>query len=151
MTPTFLRRDREEALEGATTIVKPSTSEALRYLFRLNVTDGSATKADVRGYRVGGKTGTAQKVANGRYVDDQRLASFIGAFLMDDPKYLVMAMLDNPKASPGTFGFTTACWNAVPTAANIIERIAPMLGAQPVFTGDVLKKFADVEAKGQGN
>ena len=147
MAPTFLKRNEEEALAMATTVIKQSTSETLRYLFRLNAIEGSATKADVIGYRVGGKTGTAEKVVNGRYAHDQRLASFIGAFPMDDPKYLVMVMLDDPKAIPGTYGFATAGWNAVPTAASIIERIAPMLGVEPVFTGDDLQKLAKLEEK----
>jgi len=149
MTPTFLVRDEATAKATATRVIRPSTSDTLRYLFRLNVTEGSATKADVIGYRVGGKTGTAQKVVNGRYAEDQRLATFIGAFPMDKPKYLIMVMLDDPKAIPGTYGFATAGWNAVPTAANIIERIAPMLGIQPVFTEDELKKFPKLQAEEQ--
>jgi cell division protein FtsI (penicillin-binding protein 3) len=129
----------------AQTIVKPETSEKMRYLFRLNAIDGSASKADVIGYRVGGKTGTAEKVVNGRYSKDNRLTSFIGAFPMDDPRYLIMVMLDEPKASPGTYGFATAGWNAVPTAGLIIERIAPMLGVAPVFTPEDLEKLAKLE------
>ncbi len=147
ITPTFLRRNQDEAMAMATTVIKPTTSDTLRYLFRQNALVGSATKADVIGYRVGGKTGTAEKVVNGRYAHDQRLASFIGAFPMDDPKYLVMVMLDDPKAIPGTYGFATAGWNAVPTAAQVIERIAPMLGVQPVFSDDDLQKIAKLEAK----
>ena len=147
MAPTFLKRTEEEALASAQTIVKQSTSETLRYLFRLNATEGSASKADVIGYRVGGKTGTAEKVVNGRYAKDQRLASFIGAFPMDNPKYLVLVMLDDPKATPETYGFATAGWNAVPTAGSIIERIAPMLGVEPVFTPEDLEKLAKQEAQ----
>ena len=131
----------------ATTVIKQSTSETLRYLFRRNAEEGSASKADVIGYRVGGKTGTAEKVVNGRYDKNQRLASFIGAFPMDDPKYLVMVMLDDPKAIPGTYGFATSGWNAVPTAASIIERIAPMLGVEPVFSEEDLQKLAKLEEK----
>ena len=116
MTPTLLKRSREEAMAMAQTIVKPETSEKMRYLFRLNATEGSASKADVIGYRVGGKTGTAEKVVNGRYSKDKRLASFIGAFPMDKPHYLILVMLDEPKATPETYGFATAGWNAVPTA-----------------------------------
>lgn len=145
MTPTFLRRNEEEAMAMATTIVKPSTSETLRYLFRLNALEGSASKADVIGYRVGGKTGTAEKVVNGRYAKDQRLASFIGAFPMDKPKYLVLVMLDDPKSLPETYGFATAGWNAVPTAGKIIERIAPMLGVEPAFSPEDLVKLAKLE------
>ena len=145
MTPTFLKRSEEVALASATTIVKPQTSEMLRYLFRLNAIEGSAAKADVIGYRVGGKTGTAEKVENGRYVKDKRLASFIGAFPMDNPRYLVLVMLDEPKATPETYGFATAGWNAVPTAGKIIERIAPMLGVEPVFTPEDVEKLAKLE------
>ena len=145
LTPTFLRRNEEEAMAMATTVVKSSTSEVLRYLFRLNATEGSASKADVIGYRVGGKTGTAEKVVAGRYSKEKRLASFIGAFPMDNPKYLVLVMLDEPKAIPGTYGFATSGWNAVPTAGKIIERIAPMLDVEPVFTPEDLQKLAKLE------
>ncbi|MCX7347836.1 MAG: penicillin-binding protein 2 [Alphaproteobacteria bacterium] len=141
MTPTFLRRSPEEAMAMAKQIVKPTTSETMRYLFRLNAADGTASKADVIGYRVGGKTGTAEKVVNGRYSKEKRLTSFIGAFPMDDPKYLVLVMLDEPKPTPETYGFATSGWNAVPAAAKIIERIAPMLGVEPRFTAEDLEKL----------
>jgi cell division protein FtsI (penicillin-binding protein 3) len=147
MTPTLLKRSGEEAMAMAQTIVKPDTSEKMRYLFRLNGIEGSASKADVIGYRVGGKTGTAEKVVNGRYSKDKRLASFIGAFPMDAPRYLILVMLDEPKATPETFGFATSGWNAVPTAGLIIERIAPMLGVAPVFTPEDLDKLAKLEAQ----
>ena len=142
MTPTLLRRDRAEAEALAKRVVKPETSEKLRYLFRLNAQEGTATKADVIGYRVGGKTGTAEKVINGRYNSERSLCSFIGAFPMDDPKYLILLMLDEPQATPETFGFKTAGWNAVPTSAKVIERIAPMLGISPQFTAEDLDKLA---------
>jgi cell division protein FtsI (penicillin-binding protein 3) len=145
MTPTLLKRSEEEAMAMAQTIVKTETSEKMRYLFRLNATDGSASKADIIGYRVGGKTGTAEKVVNGRYAKDKRLSSFIGAFPMDNPRYLMLVMLDEPKATPETYGFATAGWNAVPTAGLIIERIAPMLGVAPVFTPEDLEKLAKLE------
>ena len=140
--PTFLKRSKDEAEGLAHRIVKPETSEKMRYLFRLNVTSGTAEKADVIGYRVGGKTGTAEKVVGGRYSKTKVLASFIGAFPMDHPKYAIIVMLDEPQAIPGTFGFQTAGWNAVPTSANIIERIAPMLGVEPEFTPEDLAKLA---------
>ena len=142
MTPTFIKRGADEAHVLARRIVKPETSEKMRYLFRLNATEGTATKAEVIGYRVGGKTGTAEKVINGRYSAAKSLASFIGAFPMDKPRYLLMVMLDEPKATPETYGFATSGWNAVPTAGKIIERIAPMLGVTPVFTQDDLDKIA---------
>ncbi len=140
--PTFLRRTKEEAAGLAHRIVKPETSEKMRYLFRLNVTDGTASKADVIGYRVGGKTGTAEKVIKGRYSKEHSLATFIGAFPMDHPKYAIFIMLDEPKALPETYGFATAGWNAVPTASKIIERVAPLLGVTPVFTEEDKAKLA---------
>jgi cell division protein FtsI (penicillin-binding protein 3) len=140
--PTFLKRTKEEAEVLSHRIVKPETSEKMRYLFRLNVLEGTGTKADVLGYRVGGKTGTAEKVIHGRYSKDKSLATFIGAFPMDKPKYAIFVMLDEPQATPETFGFATAGWNAVPTAAKIIERVAPLLGVAPVFTAEDLAKLA---------
>jgi cell division protein FtsI (penicillin-binding protein 3) len=140
--PTFLKRTKEEAEVLSHRIVKPETSEKMRYLFRLNVQEGTGTKADVLGYRVGGKTGTAEKVIHGRYSKDKSLATFIGAFPMDKPKYAIFVMLDEPQATPETFGFATAGWNAVPTAAKIIERVAPLLGVAPVFTAEDLAKLA---------
>jgi cell division protein FtsI (penicillin-binding protein 3) len=152
--PTFLRRNAEEADVVAKQIVKPSTSESMRTLFRLNVQSGTAVKADVIGYRVGGKTGTAEKVVTfhrivngrdltfGRYSKDKSLASFIGAFPMDKPRYAIFIMLDEPKATPETYGFATSGWNAVPTAAKIIERVAPILDISPTFTEDDRVKLA---------
>ena len=140
--PTFLQRDVAEADVLAKRIVKPETSDKIRYLFRLNVEEGTASKADVIGYRVGGKTGTAEKVVNGRYAHDKLLNSFIGAFPMENPRYAIIVMLDEPKATPETFGFATAGWNAVPTAGKIIERIAPLLGVAPKFTPQDIEKLA---------
>ena len=140
--PTFMRRSKEEAEVLGKNIVKPSTAESLRYLFRLNTIEGTASKADVIGYRVGGKTGTAEKVINKRYSKDHSLTSFIGAFPMEKPRYAILIMLDEPKALPETYGFSTAGWNAVPTAAKIIERIAPMLGVAPVLTALDREKIA---------
>ena len=139
---TFLKRDEAEAAALATRIVSAKTSETMRYLFRLNATEGSAKKADAPGYRVGGKTGTAEKVVNGRYAKDKRLASFIGAFPMDQPKYALLVMLDEPQATTGTYGFATSGWNAVPTAGKIVARIAPMLGVKPILTEEDRKALA---------
>ncbi len=140
--PTFIKRDLGDAQVLANRIVKAQTAENIRYLFRLNAEKGTAAKADVPGYRVGGKTGTAEKVVNGRYAADKLLNSFIGAFPMDKPRYAIIVMLDEPKAAPGTYGFATAGWNTVPTAGKIIERIAPMLGIEPVFSPEDLEKLA---------
>ena len=142
--PTLLRRDAETAEALAQQVIKPSTSADMRYLFKLNVDKGTAGKAGVPGFRVGGKTGTAEKVVNGRYSKNHRLNSFVGAFPMDDPKYVVLIMLDEPKALPETHGYATSGWNAVPTAGKVIARIAPLLGVAPRFdnaSSEKLKKY----------
>ena len=144
--PTFLKRDRESAAGLAVQIVKPETSEKMRYLFRLNAVEGTAQRAEVPGYRVGGKTGTAEKVVRGRYSREQRLTSFIGAFPMEAPRYVLLVMLDEPKPIPGTHGFATSGWNAVPTAAKIIARIAPILGVEPQPTEEDRAKLAKMQA-----
>ena len=138
---TFMKRTKDEAAALGHRVVKAETSLNMQKLFRLNVIEGTASQADVLGYRVGGKTGTAEKVIGGRYSKDKNLTTFIGAFPMDAPKYAILVMLDEPQASPETFGFATAGWNAVPTAAKIIERIAPLLDVAPQFTADDLIKL----------
>jgi cell division protein FtsI (penicillin-binding protein 3) len=145
MTPTFLKRGPAEAEALATRIVSPETSEKMRYLFRLNAVEGTARRAEVIGYRVGGKTGTAEKVIDGRYSKNHRLTSFIGAFPMDAPRYVLIVMLDDPQPTPETMGQATSGWNAVPAAGRLIERIAPMLGVEPRFTSADLEKLAKQE------
>ena len=107
------------------------TSYRMRSLLRLVVMRGTGRKADAPGYRVGGKTGTAQKVINGRYSQTVNITSFAGVFPMDDPRYVIVAMLDEPKATKETYGFTTAGWNVAPVVSGTISRIAPMLGIAP--------------------
>jgi cell division protein FtsI (penicillin-binding protein 3) len=131
--PTFLRRTREQALALAKQVVKPETSIKMRYLMRLNAEKGSARKANVEGYYVGGKTGTSEKVVNGRYSKTKVLNTFTAILPADHPRYQVLIMLDEPQALPETHGFTTSGWNAVPTAGRVINRIAPMLGIPPRF------------------
>ncbi|HQS10026.1 MAG TPA: penicillin-binding protein 2 [Xanthobacteraceae bacterium] len=129
--PTFLKRSQAEAQKVAVRVLKPETSDKMRYLLRLNAEKGTATKAEVPGYYVGGKTGTAEKVVNGRYAKNKLLTSFTAVFPMDKPQYLVLVMLDEPQAVPGTYGYATAGWNVAPAAGKIVERIAPMLGVMP--------------------
>lgn len=135
MSPTFLVRDEEKAFETGTRVVSSDTSDAMRYLFRLNAEKGSGRKAEVDGYLVGGKTGTAEKIVNGRYSNDKRFNSFLASFPMDDPQYVVLVVLDEPKPEAGK-RYATAGWNTAPTTANIIRRIAPMLGVKPRFGKD---------------
>jgi cell division protein FtsI (penicillin-binding protein 3) len=100
---------------------------------RLNVEKGNATRADVKGYYVGGKTGTSEKVVAGRYSKTKVLTSFTAVFPADQPRYLLLVMLDEPQVTPETHGFTTSGWNAVPVGGAIVSRIAPLLGIEPRF------------------
>ncbi|WP_186387337.1 MULTISPECIES: penicillin-binding protein 2 [unclassified Stappia] len=130
--PTFQPRSREEAEKLAKQVISPRTSEIMRYLFRLNVLNGSGRRAEVPGYVVGGKTGTAEKIENGRYVSNKRRNSFLSAFPMDNPRYVVLVVLDEPK--PEREGVAaTAGLNTAPVTSAIIRRVAPMLGVLPKF------------------
>lgn len=140
--PTFLKRDQEAADASARQIIKPSTSDTMRYLFRQNVLVGTGGNADIPGYRVGGKTGTAEKVVRGHYDGTKRLNSFLAAFPIEAPQYVVFVMLDEPQPTADSHGFATAGYNAVPLAGKVIGRIAPILGIKPVITPDDLAKIA---------
>ncbi len=131
ITPTFLRRSEAAAFVMARQVLKPETSKKLRYLMRLNVTDGSGKKADVPGYRVGGKTGTAEKAGKRGYSKNKLLTSFLSTFPADNPRFIVLVMLDEPRGSKATHGYATAGWNAAPVTGRIIRRIAPLLGVLP--------------------
>ncbi|MET3593739.1 MULTISPECIES: penicillin-binding protein 2 [Mesorhizobium] len=131
--PTFLPRTVEQAMTVAKKVVSEKTVEGMRYLYTLNAEKGSARNARVPGYRVGGKTGTAEKVINGRYSKDLNFNTFVAAFPMDDPQYLVFTIADAPH--PEKPGMTdVAAANAGVIAGNIIRRSAAMLGVKPDFS-----------------
>jgi cell division protein FtsI (penicillin-binding protein 3) len=100
---------------------------------RLNAEKGTATKAEVKGYYVGGKTGTAEKVVNGRYAHNKLLTTFTAVMPADAPRYQLLILLDEPQGLPETHNFATSGWNAAPVAGKVIARIAPMLGVEPRF------------------
>jgi cell division protein FtsI (penicillin-binding protein 3) len=129
--PTFLKRSEAEAQSLGKRVIKPETSSIMRYLMRLNAERGTAAKADVPGYYIGGKTGTADKVVNGRYSSAKVLTDFMAVLPADQPRYLLLIMLDEPHATPETHGFKTSGWNAVPTGGAVVARIAPLLGIAP--------------------
>jgi cell division protein FtsI (penicillin-binding protein 3) len=130
LPPTFLRRTAADAHKLGVRLVKPETSEAMRYLLRLNAEMGSATRANVPGFYVGGKTGTAEKVIGGRYSKSKNLTTFMAVAPSDKPRYLFLTILDEPQAiyGPATGGLTAA-----PITGRMIERIGPMLGIEPRF------------------
>ncbi len=133
--PTFLPRTEEQAAAHAVQVVSPQTSADMRELFRLNSLEGSGRRADVEGFRVGGKTGTAEKVVNGRYSSDVRFNAYLAAFPMDAPQYVVLVVIDEPKPEEGQHA-ATAGLNAAPTVSAIIRRSASLLGVQPKYGRD---------------
>jgi cell division protein FtsI (penicillin-binding protein 3) len=134
VVPTFYPRTVEEAGKRYRRVISEETSRKLRYLMRLNALDGSGTRMNkiADGYRAGGKTGTAEKVVDGRYAANTNLNTFAAAFPMDDPRYVLLVLVDEPKAENPQSG-TTAGWNAGEVVGRIIQRTAPMLGIAPNF------------------
>lgn len=106
----------------------------IRKLLRLVVQHGTGGKSDVAGYRVGGKTGTAEKLGgNGGYQADSKMASFVGVFPVDDPRYVVLVMVDDPKGTKKTFGYATGGWVSAPAAGRIVSRMGPLMGIRPIY------------------
>ncbi|HEV7462629.1 MAG TPA: penicillin-binding protein 2 [Methyloceanibacter sp.] len=146
VTPTFLPRSREEGYGAGTRVLKRQTSAAMLKLMRLNVLKGTGKRANAEGYRVGGKTGTAEKVVGRHYSTSALLTSFLATFPTDAPEYVVLVMLDEPQRVAASSNQATAGTNAAPTASKIIERIAPILGVAPRLEEDQRKFDAKVLA-----
>jgi cell division protein FtsI (penicillin-binding protein 3) len=149
--PTLLRQDAASPSAGAQ-VLSARTSAQMRQLMRLVVAKGTGRKADAAGYLVGGKTGTADKAAGRGYARNSRIASFVGAFPMDDPRYVVFAMVDEPKPTKETYGYATGGWVAAPLVGRLVERIGPLLGIAPQDDGNVMieEMLADIEARAEG-
>lgn len=128
---TLLRREPGQVPSGER-VISAETSAEMRQLMRLVVEQGTGSKADVPGYLVGGKTGTADKLSGRGYSRNSRLASFIGAFPMTAPRYVILAMIDEPKPSKASHGYATGGWVAAPAVGRVIQRIAPLLGVEPI-------------------
>ena len=133
---TLLRVEPGKQVPG-TRVFSQATSDTMRAMLRLVVTDGTGRKANAAGYRVGGKTGTAEKLAGGRYVKGANVSTFAAAFPMDKPRYIVMATVDNPKGSKSTFGFKTAGMVVAPVVGRLVQRIGPPLGIIPDADKDI--------------
>ncbi len=148
---TLLKQDPSHADKGRR-VISAATSEKMRRLMRLVVVKGTGRKANTAGYVVGGKTGTADKPSGGGYARNSRIASFVGAFPMDDPRYVVFAMVDEPKPTKATFGYATGGWVAAPVAGRLIERIGPLLGVAPRENGDEIIEqiLVDIESNAEG-
>ncbi len=131
MTPTFLPRTQVEAAKVRHRVVSAQTSELLRYLMRSNATHGSARFANVPGYYVGGKTGTADKIIHGRYSQNRVFTTFMAITPANKPKYLYLTIYDDPQAAPEDHGFHTAAYNAGRVTGALIRRIEPLEGVPP--------------------
>lgn len=129
--PTLMKVQSHDELSGQR-VVSEKTSEMMRRLLYMIVGHGRGRKAQVVGYMLGGKSGTANTLVNGRYVKGSNLTSFMSAFPMTNPKYSVLIMVDRPQGIKETFGFNAGGWNAGPIAGKVIRRIAPLLNVMPV-------------------
>lgn len=121
--PSFVKLTEEPK---GTRIIKESTSETMRQMFRKVVVDGTGKYADIAGYEVGGKTGTANRAEFGRYNEKKTMASFVAIFPISKPRYLVFVSFDRPN-----YSFNTGGMVAAPVAGAIIQEIAPLLGVRP--------------------
>jgi cell division protein FtsI (penicillin-binding protein 3) len=128
--PTLLAHAEGEPV-ASTRVVKRQTSDALRQMMRLVVSEGTGDTADVPGYQVGGKTGSAEKSGGGGYRKKALLSSFIASFPGNDPRYVVLVMIDEPKGTKATYGLIQAHWNAAPAVGHIIAQVGPLLGLTP--------------------
>jgi len=126
---TLVRRETPTPGER---VMTQRTSEQMRAMMRLVVERGSGKAANVPGYAVGGKTGTAEKIVKGRYHKDMRISSFVGAFPMHAPRFVVYAMLDEPKGNKSTHGYATAGWVVAPLVGKLVNQIAAIYGIPPV-------------------
>ncbi|MEO1359420.1 MAG: penicillin-binding protein 2, partial [Pseudomonadota bacterium] len=129
VTPTLLMAP--ERVRTPRRVMAAPTAELVVRMLRRAVVDGTGANAEVGGYRVAGKTGTAEKPIPGGYSETENICSFAAIFPADSPEYVVLIVLDSPKA--GENRGRTAAWNAAPTAGRVIERIAPILGVEPRF------------------
>lgn len=131
--PTMLQRPAGTVLVGER-VISSRTSDTMRKLMRRVVAEGTAKSADAPGYLVGGKTGTAEKLSGKRYTKNARLSSFVGAFPMNNPRYVIFVMVDEPKGTKKTFGYATGGWVAAPVVGKIVAQMAPLLGLLPQET-----------------
>ena len=134
MRPTILALPSGQHPDGVQ-VMQPSTTETMRKLMRLVVTNGFGKQAEVAGYYPGGKTGTAEKVGKHGYKrgykENFNVAAFTSVFPMNNPRYAVYMMVDEPHGNKSTYGYSTAGWVAAPAAGRVIARVAPMLGMLP--------------------
>jgi cell division protein FtsI (penicillin-binding protein 3) len=138
MHPVTLLKKQPGAQTPGQRVISEATSARIRQLMRLVVLQGTGTNGNAPGLRVGGKTGTAEKVNQfGGYDKNANITVFAGVFPMDHPRYVTLVVLDDARPSKATYGFKTAGWMTAPLAKRIIARIGPLLGVQPDLSQDI--------------
>ena len=147
---TLMKVEPGHAVQGRR-VFKAATSARMRQLLRMIVEVGTGKKANAAGFRVGGKTGSAEKPGKHGYQKSALIATFAAAFPMDHPRYVVLAAIDEPQGTQATSGQRTAAWNAAPAVGRLIPRIGPLLGVVPDAKRDVdISDVAPLVASGDG-
>jgi len=132
--PATMRKLRPDEVPEGRRVFTAATSARMRQLLRMIVSAGTGRSADAKGFRVGGKTGSAEKPQEGRYNKTSLVTTFASAFPMDNPRYVVVAIMDE---ATGQYGLRTAAWTAAPVVKRVVERTGPMLGVMPDESRDV--------------
>ena len=131
VNPTlFVSKTREKH----TRVFSKSTSNKIKSIMRLVVKSkyGTAKKAEAKGYLIGGKTGTAEKLSKtGGYLKKQNIVAFTSAFPINNPQFIITVMIDNPKGQKFSYGYRTAGWVVAPVVKRLVTRIAPILNIKP--------------------
>lgn len=135
--PATLRKIEPGKAPKGRRVFKASTSARMNQLLRMIAVYGTGRNADAPGFRVGGKTGSAEKPGVGGYRRSTLVSTFAAAFPMDRPRYVVIAMLDEPKGTAASSYQRTAAWNAAPIVGRVVPRIGPLLGIRPDDTRDI--------------
>jgi cell division protein FtsI (penicillin-binding protein 3) len=135
--PATLRKVEPGTAAKGRRVFKASTSARMNQLLRMIAVYGTGRNADAPGFRVGGKTGSAEKPGAGGYRRSTLVSTFAAAFPMDRPRYVVIAMLDEPKGTAASSYQRTAAWNAAPIVGKVVPRIGPLLGIRPDDTRDI--------------
>ncbi len=149
--PATLRKAEPGQVVPGRRVFKASTSARMRQLLRLIVDLGTGRHANAEGFRIGGKTGSAEKPTAHGYSKTANIATFAAAFPMDHPRYVIVVSYDEPQGTVAASGQRTAAWNAAPTVGRVVPRIGPLLGVMPDNTRDVdITDLAPLIANGEG-
>lgn len=143
---TLLKRARSK-MERGVQVLSGKTSRQMRKLMAMVVANGTGRNAAVPGYKVGGKTGTAEKQVGGRYKRKALISSFVASFPLNKPQYVILVLVDEPKGNKRTHNYATGGWVAAPVVRRVIERMAPILGIMPVYDNQAPQKIKRAPTK----